>query len=229
MYCVNCGIRLGDTEKQCPLCNTDQQSWQDLRPRKDFYPPDRNPAPPVRSAAVNGALLFLFAIPIVLFILVDMKADQMLNWCYYAAGAVALAYILLVFPFWFCKPNPVIFVPCDFAAVALYTLMIERLVGGNWFLPFALPVIAGLALPVCAMVTLLRYLRKGRLYIFGGFLLALGGLMLLTEFLMTGRFAASFIGWSLYPLVVLALLGGLLIFLGINKTAREKMERRFFL
>jgi hypothetical protein len=37
-----------------------------------------------------------------------------------------------------------------------------------------------------------------------------------------------FSGWSVYTLIVLVLLGGTLIFLGINKTARERMERRFF-
>ena len=40
---------------------------------------------------------------------------------------------------------------------------------------------------------------------------------------------ATFIAWSLYPLVGLVLLGGMLIFLAISQPAREKMERKFFL
>ena len=230
MYCANCGIKLGDSEEKCPLCSTrpgDPISREMTAPR--LYPANRYPKVTVKKGALNGTILFLFAIPLFVTLFIDLQMEAGLSWFWYACGALVLGYIIVALPLWFHKPNPVIFVPCDFAAAALYLLLIQQISGGTWFLPFALPVIAGLALPVCAMVTLLRYLRKGRLYIFGGFLLALGGLMLLAEFLMTAAFAASFMGWSLYPLVVLGLLGGLLIFLGINKTAREKMERRFFL
>jgi len=42
--------------------------------------------------------------------------------------------------------------------------------------------------------------------------------------LMTVTFSMAFTGWSVYPLIALSLLGGLLIFLAINKSARERME-----
>jgi hypothetical protein len=72
--------------------------------------------------------------------------------------------------------------------------------------------------------------KKGRLYIFGGALVALGGVMLLVEHLIAitfhvGRFAL----WSLYPMTALVLVGGLLIFLAICRPARETMERKIFL
>ena len=58
--------------------------------------------------------------------------------------------------------------------------------------------------------------------------MALGIFMLLVEYLLSITFALNFIGWSIYPLVVLLLFGGMLIFLGINSNIREKLERRFF-
>ena len=57
----------------------------------------------------------------------------------------------------------------------------------------------------------------------------IGIFMLLIEYLLSITFALNFIGWSIYPLVVLALLGGLLIYLGINDDAREVLERKFFI
>lgn len=92
-----------------------------------------------------------------------------------------------------------------------------------------LPGGGGIALIVTAVVTLLRYLRRGGLYIVGGATAALGLFMLLVEFLMNITFGSTGLGWSLYPLVVLVLLGGVLIFLGICRPARETMERKFFI
>ena len=52
--------------------------------------------------------------------------------------------------------------------------------------------------------------------------------MVLIEFLLKHTFGTAFIGWSLYPLTALVLLGGFLIFLGICRPAREAMERKVF-
>jgi hypothetical protein len=91
-------------------------------------------------------------------------------------------------------------------------------------------VVGGLCLIVTAVVTLVRYVPGFELYIFGGAFAVLGVFMLLVEFLMMITFDLStFVAWSLYPLVALVLLGGMLIFLAISQPAREKMERKFFL
>ena len=53
--------------------------------------------------------------------------------------------------------------------------------------------------------------------------------MVLMEALMAATFEGlSFRGWSLYPLISLAFIGGILIFLGAYRPARENMERLFF-
>ena len=143
---------------------------------------------------------------------------------------MGLLYVTLVLPMWFRRPNPVIFVPCGFAALAVYLLYIDLAVQGNWFWTLALPVSAGVCLIVTAVVTLIRYVKKGYLYIFGGACIALGVLMLGVEFLLEMTFdIGRFVGWSLYPLTALVLLGGFLIFLAINRPARETMERKLFL
>jgi hypothetical protein len=131
---------------------------------------------------------------------------------------------------WFKKPNPVVFVPCDFAATALYLLYINIVTGGEWFLSFALPVVGVVGAIVITVVTLVYYLKRGKLFVFGGATIALGVFMLLMEFLMCVTFdALHFKGWSLYPLISLAIIGGLMIFLGACRPARENMERKFFI
>ena len=85
-----------------------------------------------------------------------------------------------------------------------------------------------LALIVTTPVTLRRYVKRGRLYVYGGTTMAVGGWLLMMELLMGYTFGLPFIGWSVYPMLVLALFGGLLIYLGIDRAAREMMERKLF-
>ena len=229
MYCVKCGVKLADTEKICPLCAT-RAYHPDLH-REDVpptYPMHKYPPIRKRSKAFNGAILFLFLLPILLCVVIDWQSGNGLTWSGYVAGALVLGYIVFALPLWFVKVNPIIFVPCDFAAVAAFVLYVALATGGTWYLGFALPIIGTYALISSAVATLLYCLKRGRLYIWGGAFMAFGASMLLIEFLMTLTFAFPYIGWSLYPLLVFCMLGGLLIYLAINRSAREVMERKFF-
>lgn len=229
MFCVNCGVRLADTEKQCPLCDT--VVYHPALKREaaaPLYPPDRIPKTKARSKAFNGAILILFFIPMFISFLSDWQTDGRMSWAGFVAGALIVGYVVFALPLWFRRPNPVIFVPCGFAAAALYLLYIDLVTGGSWFLSFAFPVTGGFCLITCAVVTLLYYVRKGKLYIWGGAFILAGAFMVLMEYLMSVTFELAFIGWSLYPLVALAIFGGMLIFLAINRSAREMMERKLF-
>lgn len=231
MYCIQCGVKLADTEKQCPLCQT--RVFHPDFPLKDapsLYPGKTHPAVKPRS---HGGLIIvsaLFLLCLLMAALCDLQLSGGITWSGFVIGAILMSYVILVLPFWFRSPNPVIFVPCGFGAVLLYLLYIDLTIGGGWFLSLAFPVTGGIGLIVTAVVALVRYVRRGKLYIFGGAAIAMGGMVLLMEFLINYTFRfPRFIGWSLYPLVVLVLLGGLLIFLAIYRPARETMERKFFI
>lgn len=231
MYCVKCGVALAASEQQCPLCGT-RVYHPDLEiPKADpLYPKGKYPATAPRSFLGQIILLALYLIPLLVVPLCDLQLNGQITWSGFVIGALLLSYILFALPLWFRKPNPVIFVPCGFAAVAVYLLYIDLATAGGWFLGFAFPITGGVCLIVTAVVTLLRYVRKGALYILGGASIALGGLMLLTEFLLNITFGIShFFGWSLYPLIALVIVGGLLIFLAICRPARQTLERKFFI
>ena len=232
MYCANCGVRLADTEERCPLCGTPAYHPSIRRDAAEpLYPADRYPdaARRGRRAAILMTVLFLLPIPTVL--LCDLRfGNRELFWSGLVIGALAALYVMLVLPFWFRKPNPVIFVPCAFAAAGGYLWLIDFLLRGGWFWTLALPITVGAALIVTAVVTLTYYLKRGRLFIFGGAVIAFGGLLLLTEHLLTVTLTDyTFVGWSLYPLTSLVLIGGFLLFLGICRPARETMQRKFFI
>ena len=146
------------------------------------------------------------------------------------SGVLFILTMLAVLPLWFRRPNPVIFVPADFAAIGLYLLYINFATGGHWFLTFALPVTGTIGVLVTTVVTLLRYLSRGYLYIFGGALIAGGGLAVLIEFLLNLTFGLhhTFM-WSFYPLAAGVLLGAMLLIIAVCKPLRRSLHRKFFL
>lgn len=231
MYCVNCGVKLADTEQFCPLCGVKALHPDvERKPAKPAYPANRYPTPQVSPKGAQIIVTAMFLLPFFITLVCDLQLSGGVTWSGYVMGGLAVVYTALVLPFWFRKPNPVIFVPCGFAAAGLYLLYINLATGGNWFLGFAFPVVGFLGLLVTAEVTLLRYLRRGGFYICGGGLMALGAFLPLMECLMVRTFSLRrFVGWSWYPLIVLAVLGGMLLLLGGNARAREAMERKFFL
>lgn len=230
MYCIQCGVKLADTEKRCPLCGT--VPFHPNIPREQgtpLYPPDRYPRQQVSRKGVLGVVTILLMIPMLITLICDLGINARITWSGYVIGALGLGYVAAVLPLWFRRPNPAIFVPCDFLAVGAYVLYIDLSLKGGWFLGFAFPVIGYLGLLVSTVVILIHYTRRGALYIYGGALMALGAFLPLMELLMVITFRLpGFIGWSLYPLVALVLLGGALIFLAICRPARESAQRKLF-
>lgn len=232
MYCVKCGVELADSENKCPLCGTPVYHPELARPAADKpYPPDRRSVEEeVNRSGVLFIITVLFSLPLTITLLCDWRINSALTWSGYVAGAILLCYIIVVLPMWFKNPNPVIFVPVDFAAIAAYLLYIDFAVDGHWFLSFALPVTGGCALIVTAVVTLCRYVRRGYLYIFGGAMLLTGGFMMLVEFLLNSTFHVHEVFfWSFYPLAVFTILGAMLIVIAICRPLRESLHKKFFL
>lgn len=229
MYCINCGVELADTESVCPLCDMPVTIPEGMNVTgKPLFPREIYPEQPRPGKIFPVTMTALSILAILVMILCDLAGGS-IGWCDYAIGGLLTAYTGIVLPTWFRKPNPVVFAPCFFAAGIVFLLYLDLSSGGGWFLPFAFPVAGAVMLIVTTAVTLLRYLRKGRLYIIGGILMAFGGLMVLIEGLLTLTFAGvPFLGWSVYPLGALFLMGGFLIFLGICRPAREIMKRKLF-
>ena len=231
MYCVKCGVELADSEKKCPLCGTPVFHPDiERKPAEPPFPPDRRHAENVSRVGILFVLTVLFVLPAAICLLCDWRINGGIVWSGYAAGGIALLYILVLLPMWFRHPNPVIFVPVDFAAIGLYLLYIDLATGGHWFLSFAFPITGAIGVLVTAVVALTRYLHAGYLYIYGGGLILGGALAMLIEFLLNLTFQVhETFFWSFYPLVAGVLLGLMLIVIAVCKPLRESLRKKFFL
>lgn len=231
MYCVNCGVKLADTEKLCPLCETAVYHPEISREKASpLYP--ENHFPPQRPRSLAGPIILstAFLMPMLITLLCDLRINGAVTWSGFVTGALLVGYIILAMPVWFRKPDPAVLVFCDFAAIGLYLMYINRAVGGHWFWGFGFPLVAAVDIIVTAVVLLMRHFAKYGLFIFGGAAVALGAFMPLLEHLINLTFDRTrFLAWSLYPLTALVLLGLMLIFLGANSAARQTLERKIFL
>ncbi len=230
MYCVKCGVELKDSEHVCPLCLTpvyhpDIKQEESDRPYPEFKR--------VTRKSVRVAVMFIVTVCFILVSLmvtmIDFNITGSITWSGYAVGGLVIMYVSFALPEWFRHPNPVIFTPIAFASIILYLLYIDLTVQGGWFLSLAFP-IAGIAgIIVTTMVTLLRYVKRGQLFIVGGTLIATGVYVALIELFISITFDnVSFVGWSGFPLAAFFILGMMLIIIGICKPLRLALSKVFF-
>ena len=227
MYCVKCGVKLQNGVENCPLCQT--PVWNpDTSAREPSYP-DTLPRHHSESD-LPGAVAFtvISVIAILVTLTVCFKLYGSLRWGGYVVYGIGLFYIVAVLPRWFREPKGEVFVPIDHAAAALYVLYICLKTGGHWFLSFALPVIGVSGILSTAMICLLKYVKGGRPFILGGFLLAFGGFTVLVEFFEHLSFGVRMFRWSLYSLTGFGTVGLFLLIAGMIPSLRQAMRRRFF-
>ena len=230
MYCVQCGVKLADSEKCCPLCGLEVYHPQ-------LSSPSGNPTyPPVPPAAkglnLKGFMtmitcLWLAICGVLLFC--NLQINHVFSWSAYAIGSMLFVYVVVLLPWWFQKPNPVVFVPLDFAAAMGFLLLINLMTDGKWFLSFVFPCLGGIALLVTAVVTLCRYLKKGLPFVFGGGFIALGCFMMLIEFFGHLTFGGSGFRWCFYPLGCCCGVGIFLLVIGCSSRLRDWLKRKLFI
>jgi hypothetical protein len=229
MYCIKCGVGLADGQSACPLCGTKVAHPDFPVTEKPTYPKGDFPSEAFNRVPLLFVITILWLLPLFLPLILEYAILQKVTWSGYVTGGVALAYLFVFLPLWWKHPNPVIFVPIDFAGVLVYLLYICLATGGNWFMSFAFPVVGSFGIIITAMVALSRYARRGMLYILGGGSIAIGIWTVLIDWDIRATFGVnpSFM-WSLAPLIALSLIGMLLIVVAIVRPFREGLRKIFF-
>lgn len=227
MYCVKCGVELGDSEKHCPLCSTPVyypgRGEGGERPYPEFKKPET-----ANPKGIYFIVSFFFFIAAVISFFCDINLGGGISWSGFVIGGVIVTYEVFVLPRWFSRKHPEIFCPAFFLLSGLFLLYINYATGGEWFLTLALPLVGAGALVICPMAILYKYVKNGHLYIWGGVSVALGLIAVLTEYLISLTFNHEFrMVWSPYPLITLFLIGIMLIVIAIVKPFKDSLRRIF--
>ena len=230
MYCVKCGVELSDTERKCPLCETPVYYPGLSEKVERSYPEFEKVKDEMKPKGIYFIISIVFLMAAAIPAVCDLSINHRMSWSGLIIGALMLGYIVLVLPRWWKRTTPAIFAPVDFIAAALYLLYVNLSVGGEWYFGFALPVLAFAALIFSALLILIYYLRRGHLYIFGGFSVALGIYTVFIEFMLHRNFNINHtVFWSIYPLIILTLVGIALIVIAIVRPFRESLRKIFML
>lgn len=111
MYCINCGVELAEHEKKCPLCGTEVIYPEFIKNAPAPFPENKTV---YRELNRNGFLFiisFLFFTAAALTFICDLSRSQTIVWSGYAAGGIALGYIIIILPMWFKKESLCFFLP----------------------------------------------------------------------------------------------------------------------
>lgn len=161
-YCVNCGVELETSCKSCPLCDTEVIIPKKLK--KDIVEaPSYSPNFEIPKSTSKKYLAFVLSIlmmlPNVVFLILDIFIWQgSVEKFIFAVSAVA--WISLVFPLIWKKPQPIIMLALDMLSLLLCIYLFTDLtVKDTWFASLAMPIIIS-AWALAAMF--IFWLRKPR-------------------------------------------------------------------
>ena len=230
MYCIKCGAKLSDGQTVCPICETKVYHPEIVINEENTYPKIPFESEEFNRKGLMFVLTMLFLIPLVLPIFLELEWRGTVSWSGYVSGGTLIFYNAFIMPYWFKKPNPVIFTPITFALVIGLLLFICIKTDGNWFMSFVFPVAGGFGIIITAATALLHYVKKGVLYTIAGTLIALGLWTVLLEYDIRSTFGViTPFYWSTAPLTVFSIAGIMLIVIAIVPQLRESLRRIFFI
>lgn len=231
-YCVNCGVELADSERVCPLCQTEV-----LNPAKPWTEPPVRPYPRQLeridridrqfAAALLGLVLL---IPVFVTLLCDLLSDGRVSWSAYVMGAIAVVMVWVLLPLAARRYHQILFLGLDGLSAAAFLGAVCLVGGGHWFWPLALPVTAAATVLAICLVFLFRrpwardMLVRGALFLLEAGLLVMG-IEAVVDLHVAGRVRFS---WAPYVLIPCWLLAAAAILVSRQKKLREEIIKRLF-
>lgn len=230
-YCVNCGVELDRSLKECPLCNTvvinpNELNLEDV---KSSFPSKKGQVEVVKRKDIG--------IFVSVFLIVTALSCAALNyfvydgypWSLLIVGVCVLLWVIMFPMIFYTKQTVYTSIFLDGVAISAYLYLISFLTESNaWFWELGLW-IAVLATAVAELLTLcLRVLPKsvmsGLIYVVTAISVFCVGLEFLIDYHVYSRI---FIRWSAIVLVICVILDGTMITLLSIRRLRDWVRRRF--
>jgi len=230
-YCVHCGVKLGESEKRCPLCLT--PVFDPAQPRDPSAPRPYPVHTPEQELKRNKRFLlmlatFMLAAPALLCLLIDCMITGSITWSGYASGALLMLYFSAAVPLLAARHTAWWTVGTVFLSLNGYLFLVERLSGSShWFFPIALPALALGAVLVTIITVLFRLDRLNRLTLVAAAFAAAAVECVAVEWLhgMANQWNGSF-RWSPFVLAPCLFISFALFFINGNRAVREEVRRR---
>jgi len=234
-YCVNCGVELDASAKECPLCNTPVLNPRELERASQVKQQGKAPFPGEKGQVetVDRKDMGILLSTVVLACAVtcgflNAFVFRGLLWSLTVIGACVVLWVILIPAVIYREQSVYVSLLYDGVAVAIYLYMLTYLTGSrDW--------VWGLGVPITALVTVIAELlalciRKlprsfltVALYLFTAIGLLCGGVEILIDRYLADEIALS---WSAVVITVCVILDIAVITMLSRRRLRNEVRRR---
>ena len=216
-YCVNCGVELDGSLKECPLCNTPviNPRERDLPPKPSPYPTDKGQVEVVRRKDLGILLAVVLTATGGTCLLLNLLVFSGSLWSLLVIGGCLCLFVFSI---------PVVF----YSKMPVYLFMIRYVTKSDvWFWQLGLPtaaLVTGLAELLCLLSRYVRFtILSGALSLFVDIPVFCAALELLIRHMMALPLRLT---WSAVVLTVCVIIDVALITILAKKRLRNEVRRR---
>lgn len=229
-YCVNCGVELDASLKECPLCNTPVINPKEIPNDRTAspFPREKGQVEAVKKKDAGILMTTVVVATAVVCGLLNLLVFSGKPWSLTIIGACVLLWVIMIPVVIYSRQSIYLSLLLDGVALAAYLYMITYLTGSNrWF--------GGLGLPITALVTVIaeiftfcvrrlpRSFLTVALYGFTAMAVLCIGLEILIDRYLHGHVSLS---WSAVVLTVCVIVDITIVTLLSRKRLRNAVRRR---
>ena len=230
-YCVNCGVELDASARECPLCNTPV-----LNPREQIrqksqrtpFPKEKGQVETVKRKDLGILLSMVILASVATCGFLNLFVFRGLPWSLAVIGACVILWVFMIPAVIYTRQSVYVSLLLDGAAVSLYLYMLTFLSGSSgWFTGLGLPITVLVTVTAEAMTLCIRVLPRSfltvSLYLFTATgLLCMGIELLIRRYLEKG----PALSWSAVVLTICAILDIAVITMLSRRRLRNEVRRR---
>ena len=229
-YCVNCGVELEPSLRECPLCNTPVINPRELEKAvlASPYPKEKGQVEQVKRKDMAILISVILAATGLTCGLLNLLVIRAFAWSLLILGACLVIWVLFVPIIIFHKMPVYLALLLDGLAIGIYLYLITFLTGNDaWFYGLALPIVLWLLFIAEIFALCIRKLPQTilatMLYFFSTIGILCIGLESIIDWYLTEKIELV---WSAIVLAVCIVLDITLITLLSRKRLRDEVDRR---
>lgn len=230
-YCVNCGVELEASRKNCPLCGVKVMNPMQTNDSEEIHTPFSQNLDELKTKDRIFWMKFIsivLAMPIITCVICNLIYDKQLTWSIYVIGGIFILWVLSTSPFYF-KHNSYIRILCaDMAGILIGLFVIEYQSPGNgWVFFVALPIVLYFFLAWILIIALSRFKLINGLGISAVLFTSVALMMPLLEALLHAYAAHPItLIWSWFVTAPCLSIAIMLTLLNKNKRFKQEMAKR---
>ncbi|MDD2375136.1 MAG: DUF6320 domain-containing protein [Eubacteriales bacterium] len=230
-YCVNCGVELEESEKNCPLCGVEV-----INPRMPYV--EGAPRPyPARLDPINARmnrrfiaviLSIIIAFPAVLTLSINYIYSGEAGWSAYVASSMVLLWFFIVPLFLWQRLSFLrVVIPAVIALAGFLRFMEYLNPGSGWYLKLALPVLCLVAVPFAIIGWLIEKNKLRSYYAASVIMFVMAMITFAVEFLTESyAYGSVKMDWSFYAAIPLGAIAAALLAIARRRSWRDRINRR---